>query len=121
MELPTIKDGKLMMEIMQTFGYTGDKVKVLMNRESADSAFKKADIEKTLETEIMGTIPSEGAVVMPAVNEGEPFYVRSPDSKIAAAFNDIVKMVAGADVQAEALAEAAAPKKKSGGLFGKKK
>lgn len=120
MELPTIKDGKLMMEIMQTFGYSSDKVKIIMNRESKDSAFKKADIEKTLEAEVAATIPSEGAAVMPAVNEGEPVYLRAPDSMVAKAMNELVKMIAPDDIMAEAAA-ADAGKKKGGGLFGKKK
>lgn len=120
MELPTIKDGKLMMEIMQTFGYSADKVKIIMNRESADSGFKKADIEKTLEADVAASIPSEGAVVMPAVNEGEPFYLRNPEAKVSKAMDELVKMLAGADITAPEGA-AAAPAKKSGGLFGKKK
>lgn len=120
MELPTIKDGKLMMEIMQTFGYSAEKVKIIMNRESADAGFKKADIEKTLEAEVAGSIPSEGAVVMPAVNEGEPFYLRNPDSKISKAIDELVKMLAPGDIVAAEGAEAA-PKKKGGGMFGKKK
>ncbi|MEK8023623.1 MAG: AAA family ATPase [Candidatus Hydrogenedentota bacterium] len=122
MELPTIKDGKLMMEIMQTFGYSSDKVKIIMNRESKDSAFKKADIEKTLEAEVAATIPSEGAAVMPAVNEGEPVYLRSPDSMVAKAMNELVKIICPDDIQAGAEeADAGKAKKKGGGLFGKKK
>ncbi|RMH59645.1 MAG: response regulator [Candidatus Hydrogenedentota bacterium] len=125
MELPTIKDGKLMMEIMQTFGYTEEKVKVIMNREATTGAFKKKEIEETLEAEVIATIPSEGAVVMPSVNECEPFYLRSPDSKIAESIREIVKIVAGeeAEMIEEAAGEGEAPKKKGGlmGLFGKKK
>jgi pilus assembly protein CpaE len=118
LELPTIKDGKLMMEIMQTFGYSADKVKVIMNRESPDGAFKKADIEQTLETEVAHTIPSEGQVVMPAVNEGQPFYLRTPDSKISKSMEDLVRMFAGADIQAGGGGEAGAGAKKSGGFLG---
>lgn len=119
MELPTIKDGKLMMEIMQTFGYTAEKVKVIMNRESSDGSFKKKDVEETLETSVIATIPSEGAVVMPSVNEGEPFILKSPDSSITQAINEIVKTLVPDDISAEAAAAAPAPKKK-GGFFGKK-
>jgi len=119
MELPTIKDGKLMMEIMQTFGYTADKVKVIMNRESTDGSFKKKDVEETLDTPVIATIPSEGAVVMPSVNEGEPFILKSPDAGITKAINEIVKVLVPEDISAEAAAAAPAPKKK-GGFFGKK-
>jgi len=120
MELPTIKDGKLMLEIMQTFGYTDEKVKIIMNREASDTSFKKADIEKALDSEIAATIPSEGIVIMPAVNEGEPFYIRSPDSKASAAINEIVKLIAADDINPDAMT-ASKPAKKSVGFFGKKK
>lgn len=120
MELPTIKDGKLMMEIMQTFGYSQDKVKIIMNRESKDSAFKKADIEKTLEAEVAATIPSEGAAVMPAVNEGEPVYLRAPDCLVAKALDDLVRILAPDDIRADLGAADPKAKKKSGGFFGKK-
>jgi pilus assembly protein CpaE len=117
LELPTIKDGKLMMEIMQTFGYTGDKVKIIMNRDSADAAFKQADIEKTLEAEVTSKIPSEGATVMPSLNEGEPFFLRSPDAKISESMRELVRLFAANDIQEGAEGEAA-PKKKKKGLFG---
>lgn len=119
MELPTIKDGKLMLEIMQTFGYTAEKVKVVMNRESAGGSFKKKDVEDTLEAEVIATIPSEGQVVMPSVNEGEPFMLRSPDSVISKAIMDMVKMIVPPeDISAELAAAAGAPTKKKGGLAG---
>lgn len=122
MELPTLKSGKLMMEIMQTFGYGEEKVKIILNREAPDGPFKKADIEQTLGHEITATIPSDGATVMPAVNEGEPFFLRTGDSKISAAMRDVVKILAASDVVEEA---APSSQKKPGGLlgglFGKKK
>lgn len=122
MELPTLKSGKLMMEIMQTFGYGEEKVKIILNREVPDGPFKKADIEQTLSHEITATIPSDGAAVMPAVNEGEPFFLRASDSKISMAMRDVVKIFAASDVVGDG---AQATQKKSGGLlgglFGKKK
>lgn len=123
MELPTLKSGKLMMEIMQTFGYGEEKVKIILNRESPEGPFKKADIEQTLGHEIAATIPSDGAAVMPAVNEGEPFFLRSSDSKISQALRDVVRIFAASDVVGEG--SAPTTQKKSGGLlgglFGKKK
>ncbi len=123
MELPTLKSGKLMMEIMQTFGYGEDKVKIILNRETPEGTFKKADIEQTLGHEITATIPSDGAAVMPSVNEGEPFFLRSTDSKISVAMKEVVKIFAATDVVGDGAASTA-PKKSGGllgGIFGKKK
>lgn len=124
MELPTLKSGKLMMEIMQTFGYNEEKVKIILNRETPDAAFKKSDIEQTLSAEVTAMIPSEGQVVMPSVNEGEPFFLRSPDSKISQSMRDLVKIFAADDIQSGGEAGSETPGKKPGGfmgMFGKKK
>lgn len=117
-ELPTIKNGKLMLEIMKTLGYPKEKIKIVLNRFDEKSPFTIKDIEETLEHPIEGKVPSEGMTVMPAVNEGTPFLLRSGEKPISLALLEIARTIAGAD--AKKGAAAIAPAKKSGfaALFG---
>lgn len=111
-ELPTIKNGKLMLEIMKTLGYPKDKIRVVLNRFDEKSPFTIKDIEETLEQPISGKIPSEGATVLPSVNEGTPFLVKSPEKPISLALIEIAKAIAGGDAKADAKEEEKGKKKK---------
>ena len=101
MELPTIKNGKLMLEIMERFQYSTDKVKLIMNRDTPNKQFKLSDIEETLGREILVALPSDGLKVMPSIDEGEPVVLKSPDSIFSKGIFQLARVVAGSDVLSE--------------------
>lgn len=81
LELPTIKDGKLMLELIDDLGLSRDKVQVIMNRDIPNSEIELQEVEEALEQDVLGGLPSEGGVVMPSVNEGRPVILSHPESQ----------------------------------------
>ncbi|HHX51131.1 MAG TPA: response regulator/pilus assembly protein [Clostridia bacterium] len=82
LDLPTIKDAKLALEVLQSLGLK-DKVRLVLNRASPDFGLRWEDVERTLEIPIMAQIPSAGKVVVSSINKGVPFMVTNPTSPVA--------------------------------------
>ncbi len=122
MELPTVKSGKLMCELMGTLD-AAQKIKVVLNREDPNAPYQVKDISEVLGQPVSFTLPSDGANVIPAVNDGVAPYLRDTAAPFSVSIAAMVKELVGEDYVVPAEGEAAAAPKKSGGfsLFGKKK
>lgn len=92
LELPTIKNVKLALEILDTLHHKG-KVKLVLNRSSSDIGVKCADMERSLNFQVAAHIPSDGRTVVAAVNKGIPFVISHPGSKIAEAIHELASLV----------------------------
>lgn len=95
LELPTIKDGKLMLELVDNLGLSRDKVQVIMNRDQPNSEIDLQEVEEALEQEVLGGLPSEGDLVMPSVNEGLPIVLSHPESGFATRLDEHARRAIG--------------------------
>ncbi|HEX3032060.1 MAG TPA: response regulator [Bacillota bacterium] len=93
LELPTIKNVKLAMEVLENLHQKG-KIKLILNRSSGDMGIKYPDVERSLGFLVASHIPSEGRIVVNAVNKGVPFVLSDPNSKVAQAIRDLGQLVA---------------------------
>lgn len=101
MELPALKTGKLMVELMQSLGFGQEKLRVILNREDPHAPFTVDHIADVLGLPVAKTIPSDGGHVIPAVNEGAAAYLRGKDDG-EAVFAKAIGELADALVQADA-------------------
>lgn len=92
MDLPTIKNIKLCMELLKTL-HLDSKVKMVLNRASEDFGVTINDAEEVLEMKIGSQIPSDGKTVVKAANRGIPFVISSPNAKVTEAISDITKLM----------------------------
>lgn len=74
-DLPTIKNMKLFLEIMQSLDYGKDKVHVVLNRANSVGGLRVQEIEKSLNLKFYATLPSDGKTVLPSINKGIPFVI----------------------------------------------
>jgi pilus assembly protein CpaE len=95
LELPTIKDGKLMLELIDNLGLEPEKVKVIMNRDMPESEIELQEVEEALEQELLGGLPSEGDLVMPSVNEGRPIVLSHPESQFVTKLDAMTRQAIG--------------------------
>lgn len=93
LELPTIKDGKLMLELIDDLGLSRDKVQVIMNRDIPNSEIELQEVEEALEQDVLGGLPSEGGVVMPSVNEGRPVILSHPESQFTQKLDTLTRQM----------------------------
>ncbi len=91
LELPTIKDGKLMLELIDNLGLEPEKVQVIMNRDKPGSEIELQEVEEALDQELLGGLPSEGDLVMPSVNEGRPIVLSHPGSQFASKLEKLTR------------------------------
>jgi pilus assembly protein CpaE len=72
-----------------------------------------AQAEETLDFDVMAKVPSEGRVVVPALNEGIPFVVSNPTSKASMAVQKL------ADIIMQGKKNQKIPRKRSKKMFGR--
>lgn len=93
LDVPTIKNIKLCLEIMESLHYPEDKIKVILNRANSEGGMEAAEVEDILCCKITATLPSEGKVVVPAVNKGIPFVLSHPDTSISESIFELARTV----------------------------
>ncbi|NPV28909.1 MAG: response regulator [Firmicutes bacterium] len=82
LDLPTLKNVKLGLEVLDSLHHK-DKVKVVLNRATPEMGIGPGDVEKVLEFPLTSQIPSDGRLVVGAVNSGVPFLLSHPQSRVA--------------------------------------
>lgn len=83
LDLPTVKNVKLGLEIMQNLGYGPEKVQLILNRSGSEGGMDTREVEESLKRTFAMNIPSDGKVVVSSVNRGIPFVKSHPQTLVA--------------------------------------
>jgi len=83
LDLPTVKNIKIGLEIMQSLGYDEGKVQLVLNRANSEGGLTTNEVEGSLRQRFLMTIPSDGKTVVNSVNKGIPFVVTHPETLTA--------------------------------------
>jgi pilus assembly protein CpaE len=89
LEITTIKNVRLFLEVADQLEYDRSKVRLVINRADAAQGIRIADVEASIRRPIDGTIVSDGRLSVLAVNRGVPFVVSHPESVLS---RDVVKL-----------------------------
>lgn len=95
MDLPTIKNVKLCLEIMENLGYTEEKVKLVLNRANSEGGMDVPEVEESLGRSFAATLPSDGKIVVSSVNRGVPFVVSNPEAIVSQGIVNLARMISG--------------------------
>lgn len=93
MNLPTIKNVKLGLEIMNSLHYHDEKVKIVLNKASKYFGIKAVDVEEVLGKKISICIPEDSKTVIPSVNKGHPFMRTRIDAKISKSIRELTALI----------------------------
>ncbi len=74
-DIPSIKDGRLFLDLLQTLGIPSSKVAFTMNRFDRRIAITPEKVGENLKQEVVAVIPLDERVVIPSVNRGVPFVL----------------------------------------------
>ena len=116
LEITSLKNVRVFMEIAEKLGYGEDKVQLVANRNDSSGGIKASDVEASLGRKIPHTIVSDGRTLVLAVNRGVPFVTSNRDSQVS---KDIFALAAKLATPQEAGAAAGTgkpAKQASGGL-----
>jgi len=97
-DLPTIKNMKLCLEIMRSLDYGADKIHVVLNRANSTGGLSVREIENSLNLKFYATIPSEGKTVMPSINKGIPFVISHNQTPVAQNIFLLAQQLAPAEI-----------------------
>jgi pilus assembly protein CpaE len=94
-EVPCIRRTKAALALMQEWGYTRDKVKLVVNRVRKKGEVSIDEIEKVLQYPVFAQIPEDRAAVK-GISIGAPVVLSAPKSEAGKAFKDLGRVLIGA-------------------------
>src|SRR5438132_11817092 len=109
LEITSLKNVRVFMEIAEKLGYGSDKVQLVANRNDSSGGIKASDVEASLGRKIPHTIVSDGRTLVLAVNRGVPFVISHRESQVAKDIFALAGKLAGAQEAPSAATGAKAP------------
>jgi Flp pilus assembly CpaE family ATPase len=77
LEITSIKNMRLFLEVAEQLGYDQEKVKLVLNRADSSLGIRVTDVESSIGRKVDHTIVSDGRSVVYALNRGVPFFSRT--------------------------------------------
>jgi pilus assembly protein CpaE len=100
LEITSIKNMRLFLEVADQLGYEADKVKLVLNRADSSLGIRVADVESSIGRKVDHTIVSDGRSVVYALNRGVPFFLSNREAQVSQDILRLAQSVAGERVAA---------------------
>ena len=107
LEITSIKNIRLFLEVADQLGYSSDKIRLVLNRADSSLGIRVADVEHSIGRRVDHTIVSDGRSVVYALNRGVPFFLSNREAQVS---QDVLRL-ASAVVGSKEPVEAGDPKK----------
>ena len=75
LEITSVKNMRLFLEVAEQLGYESGKVRLILNRADSALGIRVADVEHSIGRKVDETIVSDGRSVVYALNRGVPFFL----------------------------------------------
>jgi pilus assembly protein CpaE len=110
LEITSIKNIRLFLEVADQLGYESGKVQLVLNRSDSSLGIRVADVEHSIGRGVQHTVVSDGRSVVYALNRGVPFYLSNKEAQVS---QDILRL-AKATVGEPMAEKAPVPARKAG-------
>jgi pilus assembly protein CpaE len=107
LEITSIKNMRLFLEVAEQLGYEQDKVKLVLNRADSSLGIRVQDVESSIGRKVDHTIVSDGRSVVYALNRGVPFFLSNREAQVSQDILRLAQAVAGPGERAPAFREEA--------------
>lgn len=95
LDLPTFKNSRLSLETMRTLKYPLEKIVIVVNRYATDIGISVTELEAGLGCQVQGRLPSDGRVVVDAINKGQPFVLTEPKAPVTQGVRSLTQLLKG--------------------------
>jgi pilus assembly protein CpaE len=92
LEITSIKNMRLFLEVAEQLGYEGGKVRLVLNRADSALGIRVTDVEHSIGRKVDETIVSDGRSVVYALNRGVPFFLSNREAQVS---QDILRLARG--------------------------
>ena len=111
LEITSIKNMRLFLEVADQLGYPERKVQLVLNRADSALGIRVADVEHSIGRKVDHTIVSDGRSVVYALNRGVPFFLSNREAQVS---QDVLRLARSFGAASEPVPEEArkaAPRK----------
>jgi pilus assembly protein CpaE len=95
LEITSIKNMRLFLEVADQLGYEDGKVRLVLNRADSTLGIRLADVEHSIGRKVDESIVSDGRSVVYALNRGIPFFVSNREAQVSQDVLRLARSVAG--------------------------
>ncbi len=114
LEITSIKNMRLFLEVAEQLGYESGKVRLVLNRADSALGIRVADVEHSIGRKVDETIVSDGRSVVYALNRGVPFFLSNREAQVSQDILRLARSVVGERSETEPVDDKAkATQKKS--------
>jgi pilus assembly protein CpaE len=89
LEITSIKNIRLFLEVTEQLGYEAGKVRLVLNRADSTLGIRVSDVEHSIGRKVDETIVSDGRSVVYALNRGVPFFQSNREAQVS---QDILRL-----------------------------
>ena len=93
LEISSLKNTKLCLKTLNDIKFETGKIKLLLNKDIPNVGISAKEIEDRLAIPLYGVIPMDSETAQLALNQGEPFVLKSVGSKLALAVTSLANRV----------------------------
>lgn len=94
MDVASIKDTVLALNMLRSWNFPREKVKLAINHANVANSVKDRDIVRTLEYDVFWQVPYDESVTK-STQLGQPIVLTKPSSKVGASVLDLARLMAG--------------------------
>src|SRR4051795_6347706 len=95
LEITSIKNMRLFLEVAEQLGYADGKVRLVLNRADSTLGIRVADVEHSIGRRVDETIVSDGRSVVYALNRGVPFFLSNREAQVSQDILRLAKTLVG--------------------------
>jgi pilus assembly protein CpaE len=95
LEITSIKNIRLFLEVAEQLGYGSGKVRLILNRADSTLGIRVSDAEHSIGRKVDETIVSDGRSAVYALNRGIPFFVSNREAQVSQDILRLAKSVIG--------------------------
>jgi pilus assembly protein CpaE len=89
LDVPTVRNTRRCLSLFAQLGYTQDKVRLVLNRDTKKSKVTLEDLEETAGCPVFWQLPSDYKSLIDAIDSGVPAILQNPKSKISKSIEDL--------------------------------
>jgi pilus assembly protein CpaE len=95
LEITSIKNMRLFLEVADQLGYESGKVRLILNRADSALGIRVTDVEHSIGRKVDETIVSDGRSVVYALNRGVPFFLSNREAQVSQDILRLARSVVG--------------------------
>lgn len=108
LEMSTIKDIKLYLEVVEKLDYPAEKVKLVLNSAGSTNGIKVEAVEETLRHKVLVGLSDDSPTMRTAINQGVPLIISAREHPFSRDVYRLARLLTSTSVEESTLAQATA-------------